>query len=614
MRDNALILKPIGDLLDKDLRFYIPAYQRGYRWNKQQVTDLLDDIKEFQQNCVDGEFYCLQPIVVKQRNREWEVVDGQQRLTTIYIILTYLKQLRSESNNFKPIDCYKISYETRKDSAEFLDNINKDMSNIDFFHIYEAKEAVADWFNDQDVIDKYSLVYEPLTNKKTNNVQVIWYELGDHESATEVFTRLNMGKISLVNAELVKALFLKSSHFSKGKNTEGNEDELIRLHQLQISQEWDYIEKSLQEDAFWYFLSNENIKTNRIEFILNLRTLKFKHGQGINVDDRLKTFLQFNEWFDAHKVDVSAEWLEIKKIFMTLKEWFNDRKMFHLIGFLVLPSHNTNVAKVLDLSEKSTGKQDFHRILTKEIFKLIFSEDLDTLASKDEVKTKTSNYLSQLNYENGSDIKKIRIALLLFNITSLLNNSDSNARFQFERFKTEQWDIEHIRSVTSNMPNKKVDQEKWLEQIYEYLSDDKLFNKNRLTDEKLNTESFKNEINHILKTKSYDSFEDIHKRITAWYDQDGNDEIDNSIGNLTLLDSSTNRSYKNAIFPIKRQTIIALDKKATYVPLCTKNVFLKYYSKNIDDMLYWKTKDAEDYQRAMVNIITDFFTKGGSHQ
>lgn len=614
MRDNALMLKPIGDLLDKDLRFYIPAYQREYRWNKQQVTDLLDDIKDFQQNCVDGDFYCLQPIVVKQRNREWEVVDGQQRLTTIYIILTYLKQLRSEPNNFKTIDCYKISYETRKDSAEFLDNINKDMSNIDFFHIYEAKEAVADWFNDQDVIDKYSLIYEPLTNKKTNNVQVIWYELGEHESATEVFTRLNMGKISLVNAELVKALFLKSSHFSKGKHAEGNEDELIRLHQLQISQEWDSIEKSLQEDAFWYFLSNENIKTNRIEFILNLRTLKFKHGQGINVDDRLKTFLQFNEWFDINKVDVSAEWLEIKKIFMTLKEWFNDRKMFHLIGFLVSLSHNMNVAKILDLSEKSTGKQDFRRILTKEIFKLIFSEDLDTLGSKDEVKAKTSNYLSQLNYENGSDIKKIRIALLLFNITSLLNNSDSNARFQFERFKTEQWDIEHIRSVTSNMPNKKVDQEKWLEQICEYLSDDKLFNKNKPIDEQLNTQSFKSEINHMLKTKSYDSFENIYKRIIAWYDQDGNDEVDNSIGNLTLLDSSTNRSYKNAIFPVKRRTIIALDKKATYVPLCTKNVFLKYYSKNIDDMLYWKTKDAEDYQRAMVNIITDFFTKAGAHQ
>ena len=55
-----------------------------------------------------------------------------------------------------------------------------------------------------------------------------------------------------------------------------------------------------------------------------------------------------------------------------------------------------------------------------------------------------------------------------------------------------------------------------------------------------------------------------------------------------------------------------LDKQATYVPLCTKNVFLKYYSENVDKMLYWETKDSEDYQEAMLDIMTDFFTETGA--
>ncbi|HHO42693.1 MAG TPA: DUF262 domain-containing protein, partial [Epsilonproteobacteria bacterium] len=67
----TLQLKSISELLDKS--FYIPSYQRGYRWTKQQVEDLLDDIWEFHQNVDDG-FYCLQPIVVKENNNKWDVI------------------------------------------------------------------------------------------------------------------------------------------------------------------------------------------------------------------------------------------------------------------------------------------------------------------------------------------------------------------------------------------------------------------------------------------------------------------------------------------------------------------------------------------------------------
>ena len=87
MSDNQLTLKPINDLLGES--FFIPAYQRGYRWTARQVTELLDDLLEFyHKEKRTGEFYCLQPIVVRleKDQKRWELVDGQQRITTLFIL------------------------------------------------------------------------------------------------------------------------------------------------------------------------------------------------------------------------------------------------------------------------------------------------------------------------------------------------------------------------------------------------------------------------------------------------------------------------------------------------------------------------------------------------
>ncbi|MEI0701933.1 DUF262 domain-containing protein [Brachyspira intermedia] len=103
--ENSVKMCSIGKLLNYN--FVIPSYQRGYRWDEIQVNDLLNDIYEFHQNNNEG-FYCLQPLVLKNISDEkisdkkildelklenkdnvYEVIDGQQRLTTIYLILKY---------------------------------------------------------------------------------------------------------------------------------------------------------------------------------------------------------------------------------------------------------------------------------------------------------------------------------------------------------------------------------------------------------------------------------------------------------------------------------------------------------------------------------------------
>ena len=62
---NDLRLKSIFDLLDKN--YFIPSYQRGYRWERRQIEDLLDDLYAFAKSKKDVEsFYCLQPVILKQ--------------------------------------------------------------------------------------------------------------------------------------------------------------------------------------------------------------------------------------------------------------------------------------------------------------------------------------------------------------------------------------------------------------------------------------------------------------------------------------------------------------------------------------------------------------------
>lgn len=596
-QQSELELKSINDMLS--MSFFIPAYQRGYRWSARQVIELLDDVYEFcnRKNQAEDDFYCLQPVVVKQKEEKegkfWELVDGQQRLTTILIILGYFNSRFAE--NFRK-KLYLLKYATRPESQKYLLSLDegKKEQNIDFYFIFEAYANIREWFKDK--IHRINDIESVFLNK----VKVIWYQLSDTENVIDVFTRLNMGKIPLMNAELVKALFLKSSNFATESLSTRH------LQQLNIAQEWDTIEKRLQDDAFWYFISNQSIGSNRIEFVLKLAARSLT-SEGILDNDKLKVFLQFNKQLSKqhnNDVDIVKEWLNVKQCFMTLEEWYNDRVLFHLIGYLV--SQNKPVTELFDLSEGSDSKSGFRQSLIEMIAKLTFPEIGINSLSDDSIESE----LSKLSYENNA--RRIRSLLLLFNISSLLENPATNERFQFDKYKQSNWDIEHIHSVASDIPADKNKQINWLTGVVDYISEG-----NAQYAEKCSVEgeNIKKDANKLLQETGFDDaqFRDIYQRVLDLYAPNWDDNFDHSIGNLTLLDSTTNRSYQNAIFPIKRATIIELDKKATFVPLCTKNVFLKYYSEQVDKMLYWEAKDSEDHQRAMVESIYWIFNNKGVH-
>lgn len=101
-------------------------------------------------------------------------------------------------------------------------------------------------------------------------------------------------------------------------------------------------------------------------------------------------------------------------------------------------------------------------------------------------------------------------------------------------------------------------------------------------------------------------FEDI----VSHFNKDVNDDDINDISNLSLLDSATNRGYKNAVFPLKRKTIIDRDKAGIFIPICTKNVFLKYFSDYPPKISFWTQDDRENYENDLYEVLKEYLPGG----
>ena len=560
--------RSVRDIIDKKINFNVPAYQRGYRWDKLNVTDLLDDLLEFMQDDSSGKFYCLQPLVVKKigENR-YNVIDGQQRLTTILIILKYLENLLKEENGIDEI--YTLGYETRKDSKDFLQNIasktqDESNQNMDYFCMYQAYKAVENWFEEKIKEKKTTKrkMLEIFTNlEDEKHIEFIWYEVEDSEDEVKIFARLNSGKIPLTNAELIKALFLNVRNFPKWCS----ENEII-TKQIEISKEWDEIEYTLQDDEFFKFLTKNDYPT-RIELLFEILS-RVKNTEL----DRYAIYRRFAD--KAKEGNLSHAWADIKKIFLTLKFWFKDTEYYHLVGFLVV-SGISNIKEIYDKAKDET-KSDFNIFLKKKIKEKIKIEDID-----------------RLDYEkNRKDIENI---LLFFNIATILNNKSSNIRFSFSKFSTKRWSLEHIHAQNDKGLKDKKAQDAWLENSKKYIDE------SSLKDDVKN--DLKKKIANFINGNENNRFDELQMEILNKF---GNMVNMHGIENLALLSADNNSSLSNGPFVDKRARIIEMDKNGEFIPVCTKNVFLKYYTKKLSDVYFWSEQDQKDYKCSIVETLKEF--------
>lgn len=560
---NNIELKTVNEL--SKYLFFVPAYQRGYRWTNLEVLDLLNDIDEFEPREIKGSdektWYCLQPIVIKKRaENEFEVIDGQQRLTTTYLILYYLNQDFVESRRDK---LFSIDYETRKQSKEYLLNPEEENDdNIDFYYIHKAYNTIDEWFRKKE--ESANFDKNNYRSKFKFYTKVIWYETSE-DDPIKVFTRLNIGKISLTNAELIKALFLNSSNFQT------DNEKRMHLRQLEIANEWDNIENALQNDKLWYFLSKQKKEDNRIELIFNLMNTS-------ESSDPYSTFRFFNSKLSRRtEEDMDKNWEEIQAYFQRFNEWFNNRELYHKIGFIL-----TSEIKNVSLKELYTASS---KLKKKE-----FINYLDNLI-RDFYK-KVS--FSQLDYED----KHTRSVLLLYNILTMLQNECDSSYFPFDEYKLKNWNIEHIASRKDSSTVPQQNREDWLNDVICYIDKSSI-----------NGEKLIERVNVCLNKKLFlndEKFVQLYDDVTDHFNEYLSDSDINGLSNLTLLDESTNKGYKNAVFPLKRKKIIDLDKSGGFVPICTKNTFLKYFSDYPPKVSFWTDDDRAKYEEDLIRVLSNY--------
>ena len=543
--------------------FFIPSYQRGYRWGTDEVNRLLDDVY------ANGtKNYCLQPVVVRKDGERYELIDGQQRLTTLYLIYRYM---HNSSGGFLDEPKFSLKYETREKSEDFLASVDlsrKD-DNIDFWFICNAYETIEKWFADK---DKKST----LTNINKffdENVKIIWYEVGEHEDAIALFTRLNIGKIPLTSAELVKAMFLSRD----------NNESMNKEKQEEIALQWDTIEKELHNDSLWYFLTNRvnlNYQT-RIDLILDLISDK-----PTNNKDKYYTFF----FFDKLKKNGSLDeiWKRIQHTFLILKDWYENHDLYHKIGYLIASGNNT----LIEIFKFSQGK-------TKNEFKA----ELDTYICNS-IKIE-SNY-ADLSYEKTEDYKKISRLLLLFNVESVCQIDGQTQRFPFNQFKYQNsgrvmWSLEHIHAQQSEGMQK---QEQWKEWLNLHLDSVKAVDKNNIT--------LIEEMQRAIDKPKLErhEFETIQEKVIKVLSVRGNTEYLHSIANLALLNTSDNAALNNSTFDVKRNAIVNMDKTGQYIPFCTKMVFLKYYTPSAKNQLhFWGQADRMSYVENINRVLGKYLSE-----
>ena len=557
MENNQILLetKLVSDIKGT---FFVPSYQRGYRWGQDEVLRLLNDVY------TNGKKnYCLQPVVVRKSGDTYELIDGQQRLTTLYLIYRYMKNVNPM---FISEPAFNLTYQTRENSEEFLRTVDlsRREENIDFWFIANAYETIQKWFE----VD-LQLRFIHILEYFKEDVKIIWYEVGENEDAISLFTRLNIGKIPLTSAELVKAMFLSS-------DASGTVD---RKKQEEISLQWDNMEKELHDDSLWYFLTN---RTNaryqtRIDLILDLISDR-------PADNREKyyTFFKIDELGKTMPLD--DLWRKIQQTFLVLKDWYENHELYHKIGYLIASEKMT----LQDIYKVSIGK-------TKQGFRASLDSYIRQSIS-------IQNNYADLSYEKKPDYDRISTLLLLFNVESVRQNGEHTQWFPFDKFKFDSkgkvsWSLEHIHAQQSEGLRT---QEMWKEWLSLHIPSVR-----SVTDDIELPNAMQAAIDKPKLERT--EFDSLQQHVVELLSVQGNAEYLHSISNLALLRSDDNAALNNSTFDVKRNLIVRMDKEGQYIPFCTKMVFLKYYTPSQDNQLhFWGQADRIAYVNAINKVLAEY--------
>lgn len=558
-----LLIKAIGEI---DVNFLIPDYQRGYRWEIANVDQLLDDLYQFALDKNSGNTYFLQPVVVKKRDEnKYELIDGQQRMTSLFLLGKILARNEEDPLRLN----YDLEYQTSNELSTYLKEITNPESNMtediyksnpNKFYMYQAYKAMNYWFDNKkspgSIKAKIRALLQPDNEEDDTQklAKIIWYETDSNNPENE-FRKLNDYAIKLTNGELIKALILR---FKKSNDEDENKQ------QIMTSAQWDTIEKQFSDPAFFGFLTNESINNydTKIDLLFELHFNK-RH----NSYNKYATLQEVANELQNGKTEIEL-WSDIYHSFEILSSWYNNKDMYHKIGYLVSTSGKQSVLPELLQNSRSENHSIFESRLDEHIKVKVKDFDFDGASFGEE------------------SIKNI---LVLYNTLLILENENNKNFFPFYLLKNKKWEIEHIQPR----------------------SDGEFKNSNELLGEwvKNNVEEGDKELSQYKefdKRNTYSNFRKLYEAIVTKYSEENADWL-NGIGNLCLLEKGNNIAVSNYLFKTKRQMIMDFDKRGDFIPLGTKNCFMRYFEESEEqNIIFWTSNDRKAYVNDIQKVLARY--------
>ncbi|HJH69985.1 MAG TPA: DUF262 domain-containing protein [Bacteroidaceae bacterium] len=567
-----------SNVCQESVTFIIPYLQRAYKWKEKQAKQMLEDFSEFLKQ--EKTYYCMQPLaVVKIGDNKYELLDGQQRLTTLLILWRILFEDDKEKNTSYP---YKFEYErdsSGSDTYSFItkfDDIKKGKyRNIDEYYMSKVYGVINQYFDPPE--EKKKNVFKKLLKGEGKHILFLWYEVNEEEKHT-TFAHLNSGKIELTCSELIKAVLLSDGN-KESLDNNGLPDKSL------VAAQYAEMEEAFNDDRLWYMLQTDEPLYNgsRMDLLFNM-VLNISR-KTYEADPKAA----FYEVYTEKKVDLSKFWKDCRAYFVRIMDLYKNPYTYHYMGYLTYTEGNNKIDDWVKAYKESGLKGCIEQLKSK------VRESISGLGD-----------FEKITYSDTSKAT-LRKIFILHNIQTILihyeaiKKANLGLRFSYEQFPFEllysqRWDIEHIASQTDNTLTKQKDFKDWIASV-----------KADYPEIFAQRPELNNEIDLFEKDSKIEMFKQIYNEIVSSAEKNSPQNKD-GLGNLVLLDSHTNRSYHNSLYKRKRKIILAASNidnqnneyQVTYIPRCTLNVFLKTYNTGMDVNLVEWTQD--DYNKYLGDI------------
>lgn len=571
-----------SNVCQESVTFIIPYLQRAYKWKEKQAKQMLEDFSEFLKQ--EKTYYCMQPLaVVKTGDYKYELLDGQQRLTTLLILWRILFEDDKENTSYP----YKFEYERDDSESDTLinrysfitesDEIKKgEHRNIDKYYMSKVYGAIKQYFDNPfdnpEEKEKKKNAFKKLLKGDGKHILFLWYEVNEEEKHT-TFAHLNSGKIELTCSELIKAILLSDG------NKESSDNKGL-LDKSLVAAQYAEMEEAFNDDRLWYMLQTDEPLYNGSRMDLLFNMVLNINRKAYEADPKAAFYKVY-----AGRADLSRFWKDCRAYFVRIMDLYKNPYTYHYIGYLTYTEGNNKIDDWVKAYKESGLKGCIEQLKSK------VRESISGLGD-----------FEKITYSDTSKAT-LRKIFILHNIQTILihyeaiKKANLGLRFSYEQFPFEllysqKWDIEHIASLTDNPLTKQKDRKDWIASA-----------KADYPEIFAQRPELNNEIDLFEKDSKTERFTHIYNEIVGSAESNSPQNKD-GLGNLVLLDRHTNRSYHNSLYKRKRKIILAASNidnqnkeyQVTYIPRCTLNVFLKTYNTGLDVKLgEWTQDDYDKY-------------------